>query len=102
MVFHCSTKCPCARLPITVVMPTATGMVIRAIRARVGEMQNIITVTPMIVSSEVSSWLRVCCRAWEMLSMSLVTRLSTSPRGNLSKYDSGSRLSFASTSSRIR
>ena len=37
-----------------------------------------------------------------MLSMSLVARLSTSPRGCLSKYDSGSRDSFASTSSRSR
>lgn len=37
-----------------------------------------------------------------MLSMSLVARLSTSPRCRLSKYDSGSRDSFVCTSSRIR
>jgi hypothetical protein len=37
-----------------------------------------------------------------MLSMSLVARLSTSPRCRLSKYASGSRDSFVCTSSRIR
>ena len=39
----------------------------------------------MTVSREVSSWLIVCCRDWAMLSMSLVTRLSSSPRGVESK-----------------
>ena len=47
-----------------------------------------------------SSWLSVCCRLCETLSMSLVTRLSSSPRGCLSKYGSGSRLSLSSTSAR--
>ena len=47
---------------------------------------NIITSTPMTVSTEVSSWLSVCCRLWATLSMSLVTRLSSSPRGCRSKY----------------
>lgn len=37
-----------------------------------------------------------------MLSMSLVARLSTSPRFCRSKYDSGSRDSFPCSSSRIR
>ncbi len=46
---------------------------------------NIIVTTPITVSSEVSSWLRLCCRLWAMLSMSLVTLLSTSPRGWPSK-----------------
>ena len=58
------------------------------------------TSTPTTVSSEVSSWLSVCCRLCAMLSMSLVTRLSSSPRGWLSKYGSGSRLSLSSTSAR--
>ena len=56
----------------------------------------------MTVSSDVSSWLRVCCSVVEMLSMSLVTRESSSPRGWPSKYRSGSRCSFSSTSSRSR
>ena len=37
-----------------------------------------------------------------MLSMSLVTRESSSPRGCPSKYDRGRRCSLASTSLRIR
>ena len=41
---------------------------------------SIITTTPMIVSTDVSSWLSDCCRLWATLSMSLVTRLSRSPR----------------------
>ncbi len=52
------------------------------------------------VSSEVSSWLSVCCRLCATLSMSFVTRLSSSPRGWASKYGSGSRLSLSSTSRR--
>ena len=52
------------------------------------------TSTPTTVSSEVSSWLSVCCSVCAMLSMSLVTRLSSSPRGCWSKYASGSRFSF--------
>ena len=70
----------CDRLPITVVTRPTTGMVTSAMIASSGETTNIITVTPTTVSSEVSSWLSVCCSAWEMLSMSLVTRLSSSPR----------------------
>ena len=58
-----------------------TGIVTSAMTASSGEMTNIMTSTPTTVSSEVSSWLIVCCRLVEMLSMSLVTRLSTSPRG---------------------
>ena len=34
----------------------------------------------MMVSSEVTSWLSVCCSVCAMLSVSLVARLSTSPR----------------------
>ena len=57
------------------------GMVTSAIDASSGEMRNIITTTPMRVSTEVSIWLSVCCRLCATLSMSLVTRLSRSPRG---------------------
>ena len=41
--------------------------------------------TPTIVSSEITSWLIVCCSDWDRLSMSLVTRLRISPRGCRSK-----------------
>ena len=41
--------------------------------------------TPATVSTEVTAWLMDCCRLWETLSTSLVTRLSTSPRCTESK-----------------
>ena len=78
------------------------GTEISAISASSGEIQNIIASTATTVSREVSSWLIVCCRVWLMLSMSLVTRLSSSPRGCWSKYSSGSALTLSSTSERIR
>ena len=58
-----------------------TGIVTSATSASSGEIVNIMTSTPMIVSVEVSIWLSVCWRLWATLSMSLVTRLSRSPRG---------------------
>ena len=61
------------------------GIVTRAISANVGEMENIIATTKMTVSSEFNIWLIVCCRLWDTLSMSLVTRLNNSPRGWRSK-----------------
>ena len=83
--FHCSMKSFCERLPITAVTKIDTGIVTSAMSASTGEMTNIIMVTPMMVSTEVRNWLSVCCSACEMLSMSLVTRLSSSPRVCLSK-----------------
>ena len=62
-----------------------SGTVTSAIRASVGAIQNIIAITPTTVSSETSSWLIVCCSVWLTLSMSLVTRESSSPRGCRSK-----------------
>ena len=56
-----------------------------AISASSQEIQNIIVSTPMIVSTEVTAWLRVCWSDWARLSMSLVTRLRISPRGCRSK-----------------
>ena len=78
-------NCGWARLPILAATSTDTGTVTSAITASSGEIQNIMASTPMIVSSEVTIWLSVCCRVCAMLSMSLVARLSTSPRGCLSK-----------------
>ena len=82
---HCATKSFCERLAICWVTSTDSGIVTSAMRDSSGEMRNIISTTPTTVSSEVSSWLIVCCRLWAMLSMSLVTRLSSSPRGWRSK-----------------
>ncbi len=61
------------------------GMVTSAINASVAEMTNIIVTTKRIVIREPSSWLNVCWRLCETLSMSFVTRLRISPRGWRSK-----------------
>ena len=55
------------------------------ITARIGLIVSIRISTQTIVSSDVMSWVRLCWSDWPMLSMSLVTRLSRSPRGWLSK-----------------
>ena len=57
-----------------------SGIVTSAITESSGETTTIITSTPTTVSSETTSWLSVCCRLVLTLSMSLVARLSTSPR----------------------
>ena len=68
--------------PVTTIV---SGTVTSATSARLHEIQNIIDSTPTTVSSETSSWLIVCWSVWLTLSMSLVTRDSSSPRGCLSK-----------------
>ena len=85
MCVHWAMNCFCERLAMRWVTSTDSGTATRATRASSGEIQNIMASTPTTVSSEVSSWLRVCWRLVEMLSMSLVTRLSSSPRGCRSK-----------------
>ena len=75
----------CERFMIRLVTTIAIGTETSAITASRGETQNIIPSTPTTISSEVSSWLIVCWRFWATLSMSLVTRLSSSPRGCRSK-----------------
>ncbi|CAM5670731.1 hypothetical protein SCALM49S_08556 [Streptomyces californicus] len=97
---HCRTNCGCDRLPTCVATTTDSGTVTSATSASSGEIQNIITSTPTIVSTELMSWPIVCWSVCEMLSMSFVARLSTSPRLARSKYDSGSRASFVWRSSR--
>ena len=85
VVAHCRMNCGWARLPIRAATTMDTGTVTSAITASSGEIQNIMASTPTMVSSDVSSWLSVCCSVWAMLSVSLVARLSTSPRGCWSK-----------------
>ncbi len=85
MVDHCLMNCGWDRLPIALVTRIESGTLISTTSASRGEIQNIIDSTPMIVSSEVSSWLMDCCRVWAMLSMSLVARERISPRGWVSK-----------------
>jgi hypothetical protein len=82
---HCATNCFCERFVIAFVTSSDSGIDTSATSASSGEISNIISTTPMTVSSDVSSWDSVCWRLWETLSMSLVTRLSNSPRGWRSK-----------------
>ena len=63
------------------VTTSASGIVITDTTASSGEIQNIMPMTPMIVSTEVSSWLSPCWIVVLRLSMSLVTRLRMSPCG---------------------
>ncbi len=82
---HWSTNIPWERCITDRVSSIESGTETRATSASSGEIQNIIDSTATTVSSEVSSWLIVCWRVWLTLSMSLVTRLSSSPRGCRSK-----------------
>ena len=78
---HWAMKRVFERVAMNLIVSSDSGMVISAISASSGEMMNIMISTPTIVSVDVSIWLSVCCRLWATLSMSLVTRLSRSPRG---------------------
>ena len=79
-----------------------SGMETRVTSASGHEIHIMMASTPSTVSRALISCGRVCISVCEMLSMSLVTRDSSSPRGCLSKYDRGRRWSLASTSLRIR
>ena len=78
--FHWATNIFCERRAITVVTRRVRGTVTRATSARSGESRSIAMITPTTVSTEVISWLSDCERLVDTLSMSFVTRLSTSPR----------------------
>jgi hypothetical protein len=82
---HCWMNMPCERFITAPVTYIEIGTETSATIASTGEIQNIIASTARTVSSELSIWLIVCWSVWLMLSMSLVTRLSSSPRGCLSK-----------------
>ena len=82
--FHWATNRPLERRVIALTPKMAIGTISRAMVASTQSMRNIAISTPVTVSTEVSIWLRVCWRLVARLSMSLVTRLSRSPRGWLS------------------
>ena len=85
MWVHCAMNSFCERFAISATMPSVSGIATIATSDSSGEITNMMISTPMTVSSEISSWLRVCCRLCDTLSMSFVTRLSSSPRCILSK-----------------
>ena len=78
---HWATNLRFDRRVMARIVSRDTGTVITATSASSGEIVIIMTSTPTSVSDEVRIWLRVCWRLWARLSMSLVTRLSRSPRG---------------------
>ena len=78
-----------------------SGSVRTMTSVRIQLIVSIITMTPISVSTDVSSCVRFCCSVPLMLSRSLTARLITSPRVRESKNFSGSRSNFASTSRRI-
>ncbi len=102
VVSHCLANCFCERLAISTVITTEIGTTSTEISASSQLMVSIMMSTPMMVSAEVMICVRLCCSDCEMLSMSLVMRLSTSPRGWSSKYLSGRRASFSSAFRRSR
>ncbi len=99
---HWATNFPRDRLVMAFIDQIDSGIVTSATSASFHDTTNIITSVPTSVSVEVSIWLSVCCMPWARLSMSLVTRLSRSPRAWPSTYLSGRWLSLASTASRRR
>src|SRR3546814_4500247 len=62
---HWAMNCVCERFMIAAVVNIEIGTLTNAIRASSGEIQNIIPSTAITVSSEVSSWLIVCCNRSE-------------------------------------
>ncbi len=100
MLRHCAMNRSRLRRAIVLVDHSDSGTVSTVIRASSGEIVTIITSTATTVSTDVSSWLMVSDSEDAMLSTSLVTRLSTSPRCRESKYDRGSRCTLSSTSER--
>ena len=64
---------------------TNSGTATSATTASSGEIENIMRARRRPSAATSSSWLIVCWRVWLTLSMSLVTRLSSSPRGCRSK-----------------
>ena len=97
---HCSPKYGCERRAMSRVTTSDSGTVTSEISASSGLMTIIMTSTPTTVANDVMLCVRVCWSVVLTLSMSLVTRLSRSPRACASTYRSGSRPILRSTSSR--
>lgn len=78
---HCAMKrfldFPAMNLIVYIVI----GTVATATSESSGEIVNIMMSVPITVSTEMNNMLKLWARLCAMLSMSLVTRLSRSPRG---------------------
>ena len=82
---HCATNSRCERRAIARVTTIDSGTVSSARPVSSGEMLSIISSTVATVSTALSNWVMVIDSDVCRLSMSLVTRLSTSPRCRVSK-----------------
>src|ERR1700758_4907973 len=91
VLVHWATNKRCERRVIARIASSDIGTVNKVIKAKSGEMDTIMTHTATTVRADVNSWLIVIDSDDWTLSISLVTRLSSSPRWRLSKYDKGSR-----------
>ena len=91
----------CERFAIRATTTRLSGRVSRVTSVRIQLIVSIITMTPVSVSTDVSSCVSVCCSVPLMLSRSFTARLITSPRVLESKNFSGSRSNLASTSRRM-
>ena len=97
---HCATNIRCERRAMARVSQSVSGTVSTVISAKRPEMLTIIASTATTVRTALSSWPTVIeTEAW-MLSTSLVSRLSNSPRWRESKYANGRRFTLSSTSAR--
>ena len=82
---HCAANCFCEREAMSTVTTSDAGTTASEMSASSGLIVSIISSTPITVSTDVISWVRLCWSVWLMLSMSLVTRDSVSPRDERSK-----------------
>ncbi|MNT52527.1 hypothetical protein D3C72_1895570 [compost metagenome] len=86
---------------MAIITTKLSGSVMMVISVSHGLIVSIMMTTPMIVTMEVISWVKLCCSVVLILSTSLVARLRISPWVRESKYLSGSRSSLLLISSRI-
>ena len=100
ILVHWATNRRWDRRAIARVASSDIGTVSTVIKTSSGEMETIIASTATTVRTAVTSWLIVMDSDDWTLSISLVTRLSSSPRWRPSKYDNGSRWILSSTSER--
>ena len=88
------------RITTNRVMRTAEGTMRNTTAAIRRLMESIMANARIICRIPLKICIRVCWRPFDKVSRSLVTRLSTSPKGWASKYFTGSLASFFSTASR--
>ncbi len=100
VVAHCLANRGWLRLPIIRVAITVSGIVRSTTRVSSGEIVSIMIGTPMRNSKPCTIRWVTCPTVCVRLSMSLVTRESTSPRERESKYRNGSAEILRSASAR--